>query len=100
MKWLVRIFYFVVFVIFFSFAVKNAHNVTLHFFFGSEWNIPLALLLLCFAVLGAILGAFAMLPALFRKRSELGKIKASLTQMQKEHDETVPPQVATTKNKV
>lgn len=84
MKLVVRIFSAILFVLFFGFALKNAHEVTLRFFLNSELQTPLALLLLGFFAAGAILGVLAMTPTVFRKRRELNKYRAALGTTQNE----------------
>jgi lipopolysaccharide assembly protein A len=87
MKLIARLFAAILFILFFGFALKNAHEVNLRFFLGNEWHTPLALLLLAFFAAGAFLGVLAMLPTLFRKRRELNKSKSALLALQKERDE-------------
>jgi len=87
MKFVVRILAAILFVLFFGFALKNAHEVTLRFFLNNEWHTPLALLLLAFFAAGAVLGVLAMTPTVFRKRRELNKYKAALSALQKETEE-------------
>lgn len=87
MKLVARLFAAILFFLFFGFALKNAHEVTLRFFLGNEWHTPLALLLLAFFAGGAFLGVLAMLPTLFHKRRELNKSKSALIALQKAHDE-------------
>lgn len=86
MKLVARIFAAILFILFFGFALKNAHEVTLFFFLGNEWHTPLALLLLAFFAAGAFLGVLAMMPTLLRKRRELNKNRSALAALQKEHD--------------
>jgi len=84
MKFVVRLLAAILFVLFFGFAIKNAHEVTLRLFLNTEWHTPLALLLLGFFAAGAILGVLAMTPTVFRKRRDLTKCKAALSALQKE----------------
>lgn len=86
MKLVARIIAGILFLLFFGFALKNAHEVTLRFFFGNEWQAPLALLLLAFLGLGAFLGVLAMTPTIFRKRRALTKLRKELEALHKEHD--------------
>jgi uncharacterized integral membrane protein len=84
MKLVARIFAAILFILFFGFALKNAHEVTLRFFLNSEWHTPLALLLLAFFAGGAVLGVLALTPTIFRKRRELNKCRSALAAMQKD----------------
>ncbi len=86
MKLVARIIAAILFILFFGFALKNAHEVTLRFFFGNEWRSPLALLLLAFLALGGFLGVLAMTPIVFRKRRELTKCRKELEALQSERD--------------
>lgn len=86
MKLVGRIIAAILFLLFFGFALKNAHEVSLRFFFGNEWQSPLALLLLAFLALGAFLGILAMTPTVFRKRRELAKLRKALNALQAERD--------------
>lgn len=86
MKLVTRIIAAILFILFFGFALKNAHEVTLRFFFNHEWSTPLALLLLAFLALGAAIGVLAMTPTVFRKRRELGKTRKALQALQNERD--------------
>ena len=91
MKLVARILAAILFVLFFGFALKNAHEVTLRFFLNQEWHTPLALLLLGFFAAGAILGVLAMTMTVFRTRRELNKCKATLIALQKETEVLQPP---------
>lgn len=53
------------------FALKNTELVTLRFFFGVSWQMPLVLLLLIFFAFGAILGVLAGVTKLFQHRREV-----------------------------
>ncbi len=68
MKFLSRIVGIVLFILFFGFALKNTHEVALHFFLGYEIRAPLVLMLLAFFAGGAILGVLAMTPTVVRYR--------------------------------
>lgn len=91
MKLVVRILSAILFVLFFGFALKNAHEVTLRLFLNQEWHTPLALLLLGFFAAGAILGVLAMTLTVFRTRRKLNKCKAALIALQKETEVPQPP---------
>jgi uncharacterized integral membrane protein len=52
----------------FAFALNNQEPVTLHLFFGAEWQAPLVLVLLCVLVMGVFLGVLVMLPLWLRAR--------------------------------
>ena len=81
MKFLSRIVGFILFILFFGFALKNTQEAALHFFLGYEIRAPLVLLLLAFFAGGAVLGVLAMMPTVFRYRrnSDRQKNAASAT---------------------
>ncbi|RJX33332.1 MAG: LapA family protein [Oxalobacter sp.] len=86
MKLVTRVFAIFLFLLFFGFALKNAHEVTLRLFFGNEWRMPLALLLLAFFLMGAFLGVLAVTPTIIRKRRELTKRRKELEALQEDRD--------------
>lgn len=100
MKLLFRIVTFILFVIFFGFALKNTEEVTLRFFLDSTVSAPLVLLLLAFFVAGTISGVLAMTPMLFRYHRDLSKHKKTMQTMQNQNEgqqstPIQPPQPAT-----
>lgn len=54
----------------FAFALNNQDAVTLHLFFGMQWQAPLVLVLLLALVLGVFLGVLVMLPLWLRARRQ------------------------------
>jgi lipopolysaccharide assembly protein A len=80
------IFFLVLFVIFFGFALKNTQEVALRFFLGYEIRGPLILLALGFFASGAVLGVLAMTPTVFRYRRDLSRQKKAILTMQKENE--------------
>ena len=72
----------VLFVLFFSFALKNAQVVDLHVFLNYEIRGPLVLMLLGFFVAGASLGVLALTPTVFRHRREANKQKTTIAALQ------------------
>jgi uncharacterized integral membrane protein len=73
-----RIIAVLLFILFFSFALKNTHEVALHLFLQYELRGPLVLMLLGFFLVGALLGILAMTPTVFRHRREGMKYKQEL----------------------
>ena len=73
--WLLRI---SVFAIILGFALKNIDPVAVRFYLGSEWQAPLALVLLIAFVLGAAAGVLASLGLIFRKRREIAGLRKQL----------------------
>ena len=75
MRGLIWIFRAVVFVLLLGFAIKNSSIVTLDFFFGLSWQVPLVFALLLFFVLGAVVGLTATLAGLLAQRRELSRLR-------------------------
>ncbi|MES3024137.1 MAG: LapA family protein [Pseudomonadota bacterium] len=73
---------FVLFILFFGFALKNTQEVDLHFFLNYELRGPLVLMLLAFFIAGAALGILAVTPAVFRQRRESTKHKDTIHALQ------------------
>lgn len=61
-----------IFFILFAFALNNQDPVTLHLFFGAQWQAPLVLVLLLVLVLGVFLGVAVMVPLWLRARKARG----------------------------
>jgi uncharacterized integral membrane protein len=86
MKLIVKIVAFVLFVVFFGFALKNTQEVALRFFWDYEIRGPLVLLVLGFFAAGAIAGVLAMTPMVFRYHRDLSKHKKTVQSMQSQAD--------------
>jgi uncharacterized integral membrane protein len=83
MKILYRLLAFLLFVVFFGFALKNTDEVVLHLYFNYQTKSPLILMLLAFLLAGAVLGVLAMTTTILRYRRELSRVKSTLAQQQK-----------------
>lgn len=86
--WAVKI---LIFVVVLGFALQNAQPVTLHYFLGYVWEAPLVVLLLATFALGALFGLLALLPTLFRLRSERAKLRRELNGMIDANTTPLPP---------
>jgi uncharacterized integral membrane protein len=80
MKFVSTIAGFILFVLFFGFALKNTQEVDLHFFLNYELRGPLVLMLLAFFVAG--LGILAVTPTVFRHRRETSQHKNTIQALQ------------------
>ncbi len=78
MKFLVWLLRIVLFVVLLGFAVKNSGTVTLHFFFGAAWPLPLVAVMLIFLAAGAAAGLSAALGAFLRQRREIARLRQEL----------------------
>lgn len=72
LSWMLRAALFLMLLLF---ALKNTEPVTLRFFFGESWQIPLVLLLLIFFAFGAVLGVLAGVSRVLRHRREILALK-------------------------
>ena len=52
----------------FAFALNNQPDVTVHFFFGTQWRAPLVLVVLAAFALGLVVGALGMVPRWWKQR--------------------------------
>lgn len=77
MRVLSWLFWFLLFVAALGFALMNQDLATLRFFGGSqfEWRAPLVIFLLIFFAAGTVLGLVSVVPALFRQRREIGRLR-------------------------
>ena len=63
------------FVVLLAFAAKNTDPVTLRFYFGLDWQVPLIALLLAFFLGGVALGLLAMLGSWFAQRRRIARLQ-------------------------
>lgn len=61
-----------------GFAAKNSEPVTVNFFLGFYWYVPLVLVMFTFFVGGVVLGITGVLSTLFRQRREIGRLRRAL----------------------
>ena len=78
MRYLNWIFRVVIFLVLLGFAVKNDQPITLHYFFGYEWQSSLVLVLLIFFAAGAAVGVIAMLVNVLQQRREIGNLQRDI----------------------
>jgi len=84
--WMIRL---LLFFFLFGFAVKNDHLVSLQFFFGSHWQLPLVFVILVAFSAGALLGVTATFGSLLRQRREIGRLRRQLDRALRERE--TPP---------
>jgi len=75
----------------FGFAVKNDHLVSLHFFFGAEWQLPLVFVILVTFAAGALLGVTATLASLLRQHRECSRLRRQLARLERDRPGAVVP---------
>jgi len=61
-----------------GFAVKNDQPITLHYFFGYEWQSTLVTVLLIFFTAGTAVGILAMFANVLQKRHEIAVLKRDI----------------------
>ncbi len=72
LKWLLGA---AVFFTLFAFALNNQQDATLHFFFGTQWRLPMVLIVLTAFAIGLGLGILAMVPRWWSQRSAAAKAR-------------------------
>lgn len=75
MRYLIGFLRIVLFLLLLGFAVRNVETVTLHYYFGYEWQAPLVLIILLFLALGVAIGILSCLRTIFRQRREIAAFK-------------------------
>jgi len=75
LSWLLRT---LLFLALFALALMNTDPVTLRFFLGRTWEIPMILALLLFFAFGAAIGVLACLSRLLGQRREIQKLEREL----------------------
>lgn len=65
------------------FAILNAENVQLNYYFGSQ-QIPLSLVMVMSMIVGAVLGVFASISLIFRNRKEISRLRKASAMAEKE----------------
>ena len=58
-----------------AFALNNPGDITLHFFFGTQWTGPLVIMVLGVFTLGVVVGVLGMLPKWWRHKRALKKMQ-------------------------
>jgi lipopolysaccharide assembly protein A len=67
-----------VFIVLLLFAIKNAEQVDLHFYFDQHWQAPLIVVVLAAFAAGALFGLLACLPPLIRQRRDIMGLKKEI----------------------
>ncbi|MQY50370.1 DUF1049 domain-containing protein [Rhodocyclus tenuis] len=66
---------FGIFLFLLGFALKNTDPVRINFFFATQWQAPMIIVVLAFFVAGAVLGILSLLGVVYRMRRELGSLR-------------------------
>lgn len=75
MKYLMWLLKAAIFFTLFAFALNNQQHTTVHFFFGTQWQAPLVLVVLTAFVGGLIAGVLVMVPRWWKQRSTAAKLR-------------------------
>ena len=68
LMWFLRI---ALFLLLLGFTVRNAETVTVHYYFGYEWQAPLILIILLLFALGLAIGVMSCLGKILRQKREI-----------------------------
>jgi putative membrane protein len=68
MKYLMWLLKAAIFFTLFAFALNNQQDATVHFFFGTQWQAPLVLVVLAAFAIGLVIGALGMVPRWWKHR--------------------------------
>ena len=85
--WIIRL---LLFFLLFGFAIKNDHLVTLNFFFGIQWQLPLVFVILVTFAAGALIGVTATLASMMRQRREISQLRRQLERAEREKPGPAP----------
>ncbi|MGD9774310.1 LapA family protein [Diaphorobacter sp.] len=69
MKYLLWLLKAAIFFTLFAFALNNQQDITVHFFFGTQWTAPSVLVVLAAFTLGVVVGVLGMVPRWWHHRS-------------------------------
>jgi uncharacterized integral membrane protein len=72
MAWVLK---FALFVLVLTFAVRNTDLVTVHYYFGGEWQTPLIFVMLVAFCAGVAVGLAAGMAQWIRQRREIAELK-------------------------
>ena len=78
MKYLAWVLKFALFALVLTFAVRNTDLVTVRYYFGGEWQMPLVFALLVAFCAGVALGLAAGMTQLIRQRREIAALKREI----------------------
>jgi putative membrane protein len=74
LKWILKA---AIFFTLFAFALNNQQDATVHFFFGTQWQAPLVLVVLAAFAIGLVTGVLGMVPRWWKHRSALAHARRS-----------------------
>lgn len=90
LKWILKA---AIFFTLFAFALNNQQDITVHFFFGTQWRAPQVLVVLLAFTAGLAVGVLGMVPRWWKQRRAAAQI-TRVTQDPEKPDispQTAPP---------
>jgi putative membrane protein len=85
MKWLFYVVLALIVLVFgLGFVTKNAEPVSLVYYFGLDWQAPLAVMLLTSLTIGVILGLVASIGMVLRMRYRLAQARREIREIEQE----------------
>lgn len=75
LKWL---FYGAIFFTCFAFAINNQQDASLRFFFGTQWRMPMVLIVLGAFAAGLAFGILAMVPRWWQQKAKAARAHQTL----------------------
>jgi lipopolysaccharide assembly protein A len=76
LKWVLKA---AIFFTLFAFALNNQQEITVHFFFGTEWKTSLVIVVLAVFACGLMVGILGMVPRWWQHRRVALKAKKTST---------------------
>ena len=70
LKWVLKA---AIFFTLFAFALNNQQDITVHFFFGTQWRAPQVLVVLSAFAAGVAVGALGMVPRWWKHRRAISQ---------------------------
>lgn len=70
LKWVLKA---AIFFTLFAFALNNQQDITVHFFFGTQWRAPQVLVVLSAFAAGVAVGALGMVPRWWKHRRAMSQ---------------------------
>lgn len=70
LKWILKA---AIFFTLFAFALNNQQDITVHFFFGTQWRAPQVLVVLSAFAAGVAVGALGMVPRWWKHRRAMSQ---------------------------
>ncbi len=86
LKWVLKA---AIFFTLFAFALNNQQDITVHFFFGTQWRAPQVLVVLTAFAAGLTVGVLGMVPRWWKQRRAAAL--PALVESNVEKIETTPP---------